>query len=114
MKSNINKELYPNYPPAPSTLPSVVQGSFCTHLQLQRQGDPLRSPVEPPGTLAQAVESRDLVLGAQARPGHQGASAQEDVVAAPTQGIGISKDERGGGAARGAEAESSVQTRHHL
>lgn len=60
---------------------------FCTDLQLQRQGQPLCSTMEAPGTLAQTVESRYLILEAQASPGHQRASTQEHVVTASTQNI---------------------------
>lgn len=60
-----------------------------THLQLQRQGEPLCSTMEAPGTLPEAVESRYLVLEAEACPGHQRASTQKDVVTTSTQLIRI-------------------------
>lgn len=63
------------------------------HLQLQRQGQPLCSSMEAPGTLAETVESRYLVLEAEACPGHQRASTQKDVVAASTQFIRIKRND---------------------
>lgn len=63
------------------------------HLQLQRQGQPLCSTVEAPGTLAETVESCYLVLAAEACPGHQRASTQKDVVAASTQFIRIKSND---------------------
>lgn len=55
------------------------------YLQLQRQGEALCSTVEAPGSLSQAVEGRHLVLGAEACPGHQGARAQQHMVATSTR-----------------------------
>lgn len=60
---------------------------FFTDLQLQREGDPLCSTMEAPGTLAQTVESRHLVLQAQTRPGHQRASTQEYMVTTSIENI---------------------------
>lgn len=60
-----------------------------THLQLQRQGEPLCSSMEAPGTLAETVESCYLVLEAEACPGHQRAPTQKDVVTTSTQFIRI-------------------------
>lgn len=54
------------------------------YLQVQREGETLCPALEAPRPLAQPVESRHLVLAAEARSGHQGAAAQQHVSAAST------------------------------
>lgn len=62
-------------------------------MQLQRQGEPLCSTMEAPGTLPETVESCYLVLEAEACPGHQRASTQKDVVTTSTQFIRIKSND---------------------
>lgn len=54
------------------------------YLQLQGQRQALSATAEAPGSPSHRVQGRHFVLGAQARPGHQGPPAEQHVIATST------------------------------